>query len=312
MTRDGISHESLYSSPVPALPRPEVLACIKTGAHVIKVCFQSVWWPSSDSAQPQCLQPLQELASRGVRGHFSFNLIGYVAHVAYCALPSAKKLAADIDAEPWSWPPVSPSALAALVAAPTPQMEGRNGTPRGRKRSLMTFSEVTDAFVEGGVETEQDAWILAKSRKVAGDDTLFNTLGNAPCVRGLVAKIRNAWHCETAPGGTLCTRPDYALDAFASVASVDARLADWMSGGWKKMALFLHGRGGVRRRNSLRQGGFRPVGFLKTFFKKSLGRPSSCAWSRVSPPRRDRQDGVCMRGDVRRRPGQEVPFREQA
>ena len=89
--------------------------------------------------------------------------------------------------------------------------------------------------------TEQGAWVLAKSRKVAGGDTLFNTLGNAPCVRALVAKIRQAWHCETAPTGTLRMHRGYTLDAFAAVGSVDPGLAEWISGGWQRTALFIHG-----------------------------------------------------------------------
>ena len=61
---------------------------------------------------------------------------------------------------------------------------------RGRKRKLMTFSEIMDAFVEAGVKTEKDAWTVAKRRKTAGDDALWNTVGETRCVRGLVAKAR--------------------------------------------------------------------------------------------------------------------------
>ena len=112
------------------------------------------------------------LAAQGVHGHFSFNLVGYVAYLGYCLQPSAKKLAADLDQEPWSWPAVPAAALLDLCKHPSPQMNGRNGKGNGpgneRKRKLMTFSEVTDAFVERSVKTEGDAWELAKSRKVAG------------------------------------------------------------------------------------------------------------------------------------------------
>ena len=45
-----------------------------------------------------------------------------------------------------------------------------------------------------------------------GDDTLFITLGAAPCVRLLVAKVRAAWDCELMSTGTLVAKPDYALD----------------------------------------------------------------------------------------------------
>ena len=187
------------------------------------------------------------LAERGIYGHFSFNLIGYVAYLQYCMVPSAKKLHADLDFNPWSWPHVSPAALLQLCSQPSPQMEARNGAvgARGRKRKLMTFSEVTDAFVEGGVKTEKDAWVLAKGRKVAGDDTLYNTLGGAQCVRSLVARVRQAWGCETMPSGTLHIKPCFGLDKFLSLKIIDASLDGWVAGGWKSRTLILSGRGGL-------------------------------------------------------------------
>jgi hypothetical protein len=187
------------------------------------------------------------LIARGIYGHFSFNLVGYVAYLRYCLSPSAKKLAADLDQQPWSWPPTPTSSLLALCQQPSPQMDARNGKPavRGAKRKLMTFSEVADAFVEHGVKTEKDAWVLAKSRKVIGDDTLFNTLGAAPCVRLLAAKVRAAWNCEAMSTGTLVVKPDYALDCFIPLESVDPELVSWMQGGWKHRALVLHGDAGL-------------------------------------------------------------------
>ena len=193
------------------------------------------------------LQLRKDLAAHGVYGHFSFNLVGYVAYLRYCLTPSAKKLPADIDQFPWSWPATPTSSLLDLCAQSTPQMDSRNGVraARGRKRKVMTFSEVTDAFVEGEVKTEQDAWMLAKSRKVAGDDTLFNTLGSERCVRTLVAKVRAAWHCETMATGTLLTQPDYGLDAFVPLKTVNAALPAWVQGGWRKKTLFLSGDAGL-------------------------------------------------------------------
>ncbi len=187
------------------------------------------------------------LAAQGVHGRFSSNLVGYVAYLRYCLLPSAKKLAADLDRQPWSWPSISAESLLALCNQPSPQMDARNGQRegRGRKRKLMTFSEVTDAFVERDVKTEGDAWALAKARKIAGDDTLFNTLGAERCVRALVAKVRAAWHCEGMSAGTLITKPDYSLDNFISLESVHADLVAWMKGAWKHKALFLHGDAGL-------------------------------------------------------------------
>lgn len=122
------------------------------------------------------------LAGYGVQGHFSFNLKGYVAYLRYLLMPSAKKLLCDLDRDPWAFPRnVKTDQLLALCDKHTPQMDVRNGQAipggtRGRKRSLLTFSEITDAFVENHVKSAKDAWTLAKARKLAGDDTMFNTL----------------------------------------------------------------------------------------------------------------------------------------
>ena len=109
--------------------------------------------------------------SVGMHGHFSFRLIGYIADLRYCLVPSAKKLAADLDTAPWSWPPVPSANLLALCHQPCPQLEARADAANagGRKRKLLTFSEITDVFVEGRIRTERDAWMLAKDRKVAVD-----------------------------------------------------------------------------------------------------------------------------------------------
>ena len=189
----------------------------------------------------------KELAKRGVHGHFSFNLIGYAAYLRYCLLPSGKKLLADLDRNPWSWPSVPSASLLALCEKPSPQMDVRNGESgvRGRKRKLMTFSEVTDAFVEGLVKTEKQAWELAKSRKLAGDDTLYNTLGDARCVASLVAKVRRAWDCERMASGTLQTRPDFCLGAFVALGSVDVALLKWLKGEWAARTLIFSGNGGL-------------------------------------------------------------------
>ena len=192
------------------------------------------------------LQIQKALAANGVYGHFSFNLVGYVKYLAYCMVASAKKLQADIDQQPWSWPSVEPSVLLALCDKLTPQMEGRNGVIGvGRKRKLLTFSEITDAFIEGGVRSERDAWMLAKSRKTIGDDTLYNTLGSSPDVQCLVVKVRKAWDAELMTGGTLITQPDYSLPQFLPIDAIHVSLAAWANGGWKDRALILSGKGGL-------------------------------------------------------------------
>ena len=61
------------------------------------------------------LKVQKKLAEVGVHGHFSFNLVGYVAYITYCTTESAKKLSADLDPEPWSWPPMPVETLKALV-----------------------------------------------------------------------------------------------------------------------------------------------------------------------------------------------------
>lgn len=129
----------------------------------------------------------------------------------------------------------------------SPQMDARSGGSgrSGRKRKLLTFSEVTDAFVEARVRSEREAWVLAKSRKIAGDDALFNTLGPPTCVPSLVAKVRRAWSCEDMETGTLHTKPDYKLCMFIRLGSVDAALVQWVQKLWRTHALILCGEGGL-------------------------------------------------------------------
>lgn len=187
------------------------------------------------------------LAERGVHGHFSFRLIGYIAYLRYCLVPSAKKLAADLDTAPWSWPPVPSANLLALCHQPCPQLEARADAANagGRKRKLLTFSEITDVFVEGRIRTERDAWMLAKDRKVAGDDVLYNTLGATPCVRTLVARVQQAWGCAEMAPGTLMTQPDFPLHDFVSMEQIHPQLPAWAAGGWRSHSLVLSGPGGL-------------------------------------------------------------------
>ena len=86
---------------------------------------------------------------------------------------------------------------------------------------------------------------MAKTRKLGGDETLFNTLGASPCVSSLVIKVRKAWDCETMTSGTLCTQPDYSLDQFVLLQTVHADLPSWQAGGWKARCLILCGGGGL-------------------------------------------------------------------
>ena len=196
--------------------------------------------------EPFAHQRIQQEFSRqhGIRGHFSFNLTGYADYLGYCLLESSKKLLADIDRGPWSWPSIPVERLVALAEKPPPQMEGRRGAGKpGRKRSFLTFSEITDAFVEANVVTERDAWVLAKQRKVDGDITLYNTLGKEN-VRRLIGKVRQAWNPEQISVGTLVQSPEYDLGKFVPVDSVGPGVSQWLAGGWKSTTLVLCGPGG--------------------------------------------------------------------
>lgn len=161
-------------------------------------------------------------------------------------MPSAKKLHADLDLSPWSWPSISSDALLALRDKQSPQMAVRNGGGRakeaggpGRKCKLMTFSEISDAFVEGRMRTERDAWKLAKTREVAGDDTLYSSLGTAQSVAALVTRVRQAWQPECMSQGSLMTEPDFPLSSFVPLAVADGQLAGWVRGGWREQVLIM-------------------------------------------------------------------------
>lgn len=127
-------------------------------------------------------------------------------------------------------------------------MESRNaagsGATKGRKRRLLTFSEVTDAFVEGSVRTARDAWVLAKRRKQNGDPTLWNTLGGDDVPR-LVSRVLSAWHCESMTTGTLMLEATFQLSDFIPLAEIDAGLPHWLAEGHKKQTLFLSGAPGI-------------------------------------------------------------------
>ena len=92
----------------------------------------------------------------------------------------------------------------------------------------MTFSEVTDAFVEGGVKSAGAAWNLAKQRKLAGDDTLYSTLG-AQDVRALVAKVLCAWRCSDPMSDTLIMPATFSLESFRSLDELRRLLQVWVT-----------------------------------------------------------------------------------
>ena len=190
------------------------------------------------------LQIHKALAAKGIHGHFSFNLVGYAAYLNYMLQTSAKKLVVDIDREPWSFPATTIEALDKTRAAQSPQEAARNGETRGRKRQLLTFSEITDAFVQNGVKHEKKAWQVAKQRKMEGDDTLYNTLGREQSVKDLVSKVLSAWNCDGMSTGTLVEHVEYPLSSFVLPEKMKAEVDAWRAGGYKHQVLILRGEGG--------------------------------------------------------------------
>jgi len=178
-----------------------------------------------------------------VHGHFSFNLRGLAEYVKYCTKPSAKKLQSDLDTTPYSWPACDYQTLVSFAVGHKTESQQKESSTK--KRSLLTFSELTTTFVENNVRSKRDAWMLAKRQKVAGDDTLFNTLGATPCVEQLVAKTIIAWNPEGMSNGTLVLQPDFGLSSFLPLSSIDARIVTWVEKEARDKVLILSGRGGL-------------------------------------------------------------------
>ena len=121
-------------------------------------------------------------------------------------------------------------------------MFGRNDDrKRGKKSELMTFFEVTDAFVEGGVKSAGAAWNLAMQRKLAGDGTLYSTLG-AQDVRALVAKVLCAWYCSDSMSDTLIMRVKFSLESFRSLDEMRPLLQVYK---YQTTSPLLSGPGGI-------------------------------------------------------------------
>eukprot|EP00439_Symbiodinium_sp_Y106_P060680 s1067_g9.t1 len=128
-----------------------------------------------------------------------------------------------------------------MQAMPKDQ-QAKNGltTHSTRKRKMLTFSEVTDIVVEERVRSEPQLWAVAKRKKMEGDDTLWNYLGEQRCIVSLLRKINGAWH-PTETGRTLKAAPKYSLACF----SVPSAVQEWVSTTHKSKALILSGRGEV-------------------------------------------------------------------
>lgn len=105
---------------------------------------------------PFAWNPLQRaFHSLGYKGHFTFNRQGLGVNIAYLLESSAKKLVSDIDKNPWSYPAKTAEQLLEMAKKTPANQLAKNGLPlpepREKKRQRLTFSEVTDAFVEAKV-----------------------------------------------------------------------------------------------------------------------------------------------------------------
>ena len=189
----------------------------------------------------------RDLEKHGVYGQFSFRLTGYAAYLSYMLKNSAKKLQADIDRDPSSWPHTTVQELDKIVESMSKQMAARNQGKeltmpgRGRKRSLLTFSEFTDVLLEHGVQTEQEAWAVAKQRKLGGDDTMWNSLDSYRSVGDQIAKALGAWQGNLVGSKTFMNKPKYPISEFF----MSQKVGLWVMGGWKSYALIIEGPGGA-------------------------------------------------------------------
>lgn len=194
------------------------------------------------------------LARRGLKGMFTFNLVGMPAYLRYLLEPSAGKLGSDLDPDPASWPHRTREQLLQVVAAETPANAVRNAAKqagtlaepstqsaakqRGRKRILVTFSEFTDAVIEGKVHSEEELWALARRRKEAGDDTLWNYLGSLKDVQGQLRKALSGWNHEgMSRSSSLQRTVPFSLERF----HVPPLVQEWMDGLYTKKVLILSG-----------------------------------------------------------------------
>jgi hypothetical protein len=156
---------------------------------------------------------------------------------------SHKKLPADIDREPLFFPPWPMEQVDKVrKTVPKDQITKNSGKsdfvlPEGaviqsrqaggdRKRKRLTFSELTDVVVEKKIRSEGEFWKEATQRKMAGDDLMYNTLGEMTAVNKQLSKIIRAWYCSHMTWGTLKHSVDYDLEAFNIPSIIKARRPD--------------------------------------------------------------------------------------
>ena len=196
------------------------------------------------------------LADRGMRGFFSFNLLGAAANLRYLLCASAGKLEADLDPDPTCWPCKTRQQLLAIVEAENNALKTRNALKAGeaqpemnsikakKRRSILTFSELTDVVVERNIHTDGKAWEIAKSMKMQGDTVLWDTLGSLASVAATIAKINKAWRSDGAAEGPIRTTSAYPLSAFHMPPEVAAWKAEKPR---PTTTLVLSGDGGLHK-----------------------------------------------------------------
>ena len=108
-----------------------------------------------------------------------------------------------------------------------------------KKRKSLTFSELTDVVVENGIFSVEDLWQVAKARKMSGDDSLWNRMGEERCMRSTLQKILKGWHGN--PTSTLRCSSKYTTSDF----DIPPVAVEWMATGFHTRTLVLAGRGGI-------------------------------------------------------------------
>lgn len=178
------------------------------------------------------------LARQGVRGEFTFKLIGLAANLKYILEPSSQKLPHDIDSAPEVWPAgtkLQPLLLISPQQAARNNVEVQNQKPQ-KQRTRLLWSEVTDLFVEHAIMSTKGAWQLAKRLKVDGQPLLWESLFAAPSVAALMNKFLEAWH-ERPSSGSLLTKCEFELRNF----HVPAECREWVETEHKLKTLIIYG-----------------------------------------------------------------------
>jgi len=180
----------------------------------------------------------ETLARKGIRGEFTFQLVGLAANLMYILRSSSRKPPHEIDPSPEIWPPSTK--LESLMNI-SPQQAARNNMEVDSKkpqkqRTRLTGSEVTDLFVEHSIVSTKGAWQLAKRLKIDGQPQLWETLFAVPSVAQLMAKFLEAWH-ERPASGTLLTTCEFPLSSFF----VPRECEQWLQADHQTKTLIIHG-----------------------------------------------------------------------